>query len=240
MPRRAIDNTRMLFCYGCLWVFASAPGATNAAKQPAPRARPAAKRTPKKVASTRSPRKKRGKRRIKLPFPLANIKLPSNQSKLMKRSTWRRVKAPVRRKAAKKRKRLPLRRIKMAGKIKLKSRAGGWQSAPGYVRRRTRRQIKVQGIGSDRPHREVRLVTYRRWLGRHGWNRRWHGHVYVSKKKWRLQCPRKRFCHQLGIYIRRLIRAKPKKLNPAKPGFAWRLRRALERRHGFEVEVQIR
>ena len=109
----------------------------------------------------------------------------------------------------------------------------------GTKKRWIRRQINVRDPGGLKTG--IRLVIYRRWLGRRGWNRRWHGHIFVkAKKKMRFRCPRKRFCHRLKRDVRQMMRARPKKLSPRAPRFAWRLRRALERYKGYEVEVQTR
>lgn len=219
---------------GVLSLVGSDAFAKKPRKRP-PRARSATKKTPPKG---RSP-KRRARRTMKLPFSFRGIKLPSNRSPLMNSSAWRGVKAPPKGKKQK-RKRVPLRRIKMSGKLSLRTQPN-WRTSPSFKGKRKWVRARVQVQDPSRLKTGVRLVVYRRWLGRHGWNLRWQGHVYIPKPgKWRLHCPRKRFCFRLRREIRQILRARPKRLSPRLPQFAWRLRRALERARGYEIDVQTR
>jgi hypothetical protein len=107
-----------------------------------------------------------------------------------------------------------------------------------------RKQLDLKKIEQKAPT-WTKLVIYRYWLGRKRWQRRWMGDIVIAKADGiiRYQCSSLTSCHSLKKQISDIVKQgvfrDKKRLVSTHPRFAWYLRRMIELKHHYEIDIQI-
>ncbi|HAA53761.1 MAG TPA: hypothetical protein DCE42_03360 [Myxococcales bacterium] len=109
---------------------------------------------------------------------------------------------------------------------------------------RERRRGGTKPQTADDAPETIRLVVYTRKWGRHAWRRQWMGHIMIGQGSLRYISARPTLKKKLRRIVAALQRSgirhpkTRKRLRPKDNGFAWALRKQLERKHRFEIVTQ--